>query len=68
MEFGAGNTGFMLMATALVMLMTPGLAFFLWGARREQERGRRDDAQLRVARCQHHSVVRSRIFTVVQRG
>ena len=31
MEFGAGNTGFMLMATALVMLMTPGLAFFYGG-------------------------------------
>ena len=31
MEFGAGNTGFMLMATALVMIMTPGLAFFYGG-------------------------------------
>jgi Amt family ammonium transporter len=31
MEFGAGNTGFMLIATALVMLMTPGLAFFYGG-------------------------------------
>ncbi|MBK7094541.1 MAG: ammonium transporter [Saprospiraceae bacterium] len=26
-----GSTGFMLLATSLVMLMTPGLAFFLWG-------------------------------------
>ncbi len=31
MEFGAGNTGFMLVATALVMIMTPGLAFFYGG-------------------------------------
>lgn len=31
MEFGAGNTGFMLIATALVLLMTPGLAFFYGG-------------------------------------
>ena len=31
MEFGAGNIGFMLIATALVMLMTPGLAFFYGG-------------------------------------
>ena len=31
MEFGAGNTGFMLVATALVMLMTPGLALFYGG-------------------------------------
>ena len=31
MEFGTGNTGFMLIATALVMLMTPGLALFYGG-------------------------------------
>ena len=31
MEFGAGNTGFMLVATALVLLMTPGLALFYGG-------------------------------------
>jgi Amt family ammonium transporter len=31
MEFNTGNTGFMLLATSLVMLMTPGLAFFYGG-------------------------------------
>ena len=31
MEFGAGDTAFMLVATALVMIMTPGLAFFYGG-------------------------------------
>ncbi len=31
MGFNAGNTGFMLLATSLVMLMTPGLAFFYGG-------------------------------------
>ena len=31
MDFNAGNTGFMLLATSLVMLMTPGLAFFYGG-------------------------------------
>ncbi len=31
MEFSAGDTGFMLVATSLVMLMTPGLAFFYGG-------------------------------------
>ncbi len=31
MGFDAGNTGFMLVATSLVMLMTPGLAFFYGG-------------------------------------
>ena len=31
MEFGTGDIGFMLIATALVMLMTPGLAFFYGG-------------------------------------
>ncbi len=31
MEFSAGDTGFMLVSTSLVMLMTPGLAFFYGG-------------------------------------
>jgi len=31
MEFNAANTGFMIIATSLVMLMTPGLAFFYGG-------------------------------------
>jgi len=30
-EFSAGDTGFMLVSTSLVMLMTPGLAFFYGG-------------------------------------
>jgi len=30
-KFDSGNTGFMLLATSLVMLMTPGLAFFYGG-------------------------------------
>lgn len=31
MQFDTGNTAFMLLATSLVMLMTPGLAFFYGG-------------------------------------
>ncbi len=31
MQIDTGNTGFMLLATSLVMLMTPGLAFFYGG-------------------------------------
>ena len=31
MHIDAGNTGFMLLCTILVMLMTPGLAFFYGG-------------------------------------
>lgn len=31
MSFDTGSTGFMLVATSLVMLMTPGLAFFYGG-------------------------------------
>ncbi|MCE5207346.1 MAG: ammonium transporter [Chloroflexi bacterium] len=31
MQFDTGSTGFMLVATSLVMLMTPGLAFFYGG-------------------------------------
>ena len=30
-HFDTGNTGFMLIAASLVMLMTPGLAFFYGG-------------------------------------
>src|SRR3954463_12268819 len=30
-KFDTGSTGFMLLATSLVMLMTPGLAFFYGG-------------------------------------
>ena len=30
-NWDTGNTGFMLLATSLVMLMTPGLAFFYGG-------------------------------------
>lgn len=30
-KWDTGNTGFMLLATSLVMLMTPGLAFFYGG-------------------------------------
>ena len=33
----AGDTGFMLICTALVFFMTPGLAFFLWGAGAEEK-------------------------------
>ncbi len=31
MNFDTGSTAFMLVATSLVMLMTPGLAFFYGG-------------------------------------
>lgn len=31
LEFSSGDTGFMLLSTSLVMLMTPGLAFFYGG-------------------------------------
>jgi ammonium transporter, Amt family len=31
MQFDTGNTGFMILATSLVLLMTPGLAFFYGG-------------------------------------
>ena len=31
LAFDTGNTGFMLLATSLVMFMTPGLAFFYGG-------------------------------------
>ena len=68
MEFGVGNIGFMLIATALVMLMTPGLAFFYGGLV-----GSKNVVAVMMHSFvslggQHHSVVRSRIFTLVQRG
>jgi|GEM_PF-6668785 len=34
MPVNIGNTGFMLLCASLVMLMTPGLAFFLRWSRR----------------------------------
>jgi len=36
LHLDTGNTGFMLLCTSLVMLMTPGLAFF-YAARRPQK-------------------------------
>lgn len=37
--FGTGSTGFMLVCTMLVLLMTPGLAFFYGGLSRRKNVG-----------------------------
>ena len=56
-----GNTGFMLLCASLVMLMTPGLAFF-YGAGAAQERADHHDAKLHVAGMDDGLVVRLRLF------
>ena len=46
-EINSGDTAFMLLCAALVLFMTPGLAFFYGGPRSQQERGEHDDDELR---------------------
>jgi len=64
LRLDTGNTGFMLLCSSLVMLMTPGLAFF-YGAGRAQERARDHDPELRLAVLDHRAVVRVRLFAVL---
>jgi hypothetical protein len=49
MNFDTGSTGFMLVATSLVMLMTPGLAFFYGGLVGTQAHLDDHDTELRLA-------------------
>ncbi len=46
-----GNTSWLLASTALVLLMTPGLALFYGGLNRVQERAQHDDDELLVYRA-----------------
>ena len=66
MTIDTGNTGFMLLCTSLVMLMTPGLAFFYGGLVGRKNVLSDHDAVLR----QHGlddgiAVVRVRIFALL---
>ncbi len=57
-----GNTAFMLLCASLVMLMTPGLAFFYGGLVAAQERADDHDAELHVARLDDGVVVCLRLL------
>ena len=57
-----GNTGFMLLCASLVMLMTPGLAFFYGGLVAAQERPDDHDAELHVDGLDHGDVVCLRLL------
>ena len=57
-----GNTAFMLLCTSLVMLMTPGLAFFYGGLGRPQERAGHNDPELCIYGVDDRFVVGVRIL------
>ena len=61
------NTGFMLLAASLVMLMTPGLAFFYGGLVGPQERAHDHDAELRLDGHDDGAVVAVRLLALLQR-
>ena len=58
LHLDTGNTGFMLLCTSLVMLMTPGLAFFYGGLVGPQERAGDHDPELRLDGRDHRHLVR----------
>ena len=64
--FDTGTTGFMLVATSLVMLMTPGLAFF-YGGLVGQERPRDHDPELCFDGLDHRALVHRRLLALLQR-
>lgn len=65
--FDTGSTGFMLIATSLVMLMTPGLAFFT--ADLQAEKCFSDyDTKLCIAWMDYSNMVCFWIFIVLQWG
>ena len=67
MTFETGSTAFMLVATSLVMLMTPGLAFFYGGLVGRKNNPLHHDPELRLSGRDHHLLVRDRIFPLLQR-
>ena len=62
-----GNTAFMLLCSSLVMLMTPGLAFFYGGLVGPQERARDHDPELRVHGLDDRALVGVRLLALLQR-
>ena len=64
LKLDTGNTGFMILAASLVMLMTPGLAFFYGGLGRPEERAGHHDPKLRVDGLDNRHLVRLRLFAM----
>ena len=67
MHIDTGNTGFMLLCCSLVMLMTPGLAFFYGGLVGSEERPDDHDAELRLPGLDRGALVGFRLFHVLLR-
>ena len=65
-ELNIGNTAFMLVCSALVMLMTPGLAFFVRGSGHQEERTDCYDPKLRVVVLDNNSLVLHWLFDVLR--
>lgn len=61
--FNVGNTAFILVCASLVMLMTPGLAFF-YGGLVGRKNSDHHDAKLRVPGPDNRTMVCFRIFDV----
>ena len=67
LHLDTGNTGFMILCSSLVMLMTPGLAFFYGGLVGRRNVLRDHDPELRLAVLDHRDLVRVRLFPVLFR-
>ncbi len=65
-QINTGNTGFMVLCASLVMLMTPGLAFFYGGLVHRQQRAGHHDPELRVHGLDHRVLVRLRLLHVLR--
>ena len=65
--FNGANTGFMLLAAALVMIMTPGLAFFYGGLVGRSQRAHDHGPELRLARDHDDPLVAGRLLALLQR-
>jgi len=59
------DTAWMLVATALVLVMTPALGFFYGGLRQSEERTQYDDDELRRTRLRRHRVGDHRLLVRV---
>ena len=65
LHLDTGNTGFMILCASLVMLMTPGLAFFYGGFGGAQECSRHHDAEFCVDGLDDGDLVPLRLLTLI---
>jgi hypothetical protein len=67
LAINGANTGFMLLAASLVMLMTPGLAFFYGGLVGRSNTLNDHDPELRLDGHHHRPLVAGRLLALLQR-